>query len=277
MRVAVTGATGLIGGRVVRALAGHGHTVRVLSRREAPSLPSGVESAAWNPLGGQASEAALEGVDAVVHLAGENVAQSWTPAAKRSILESRVEGTRALVAAVSRLPKPPAALISASAVGYYGSRGDEILTESSTPGEDFLAGVCAVWEREAAAAEQFGVRVARLRIGVALDRHGGALARMLPPFRFGLGGRLGDRRQWMSWIHVKDLAELFCFAVENPVSGAVNAVAPIRHGTANSRGRWRGPTQARRLSGPRVRVAYDIRRDVRRVAFEPTSGSQGGG
>ena len=210
----------------MRALARHGHIVRALSRGQPSGLPAGVESAVWDPRDGHASEAALAGVDAVVHLAGENVAQRWTAHAKRRIRESRLEGTRALVAAMSRLPKPPAALISASAVGYYGSRGDETLTEMAGPGQDFLAEVCASWEREAAAAEPMGVRVARLRIGVVLDRQGGALARMLLPFRLGLGGRLGSGWQWMSWIHAVDLAEMFCFAAENPVSGPLNAVAP---------------------------------------------------
>jgi len=159
-------------------------------------------------------------------LAGENVAQRWTAESKQRILESRVTGTRNLVRALAKLPRKPGALVCASAIGYYGSRGDETLAESSPPGAGFLPEVCAAWEGEAQAAEAFGMRVVRIRIGIALDPRGGALKRMLPPFRMGAGGKLGDGRQWMSWIHLDDLAELFRFAVENPISGPLNGVAP---------------------------------------------------
>jgi len=161
-----------------------------------------------------------------VHLAGENVAQRWTGDAKRRIRESRELGTRRLVCALARLPRRPSALVCASAIGYYGSRGDEILTESSAPGAGFLPEVCMAWEREAVAAEALGIRVVRVRIGILLDAGGGALQRMLPPFRLGVGGRLGDGRQWMSWIHRDDLSELFRLAVEKPIRGPLNAVAP---------------------------------------------------
>jgi uncharacterized protein (TIGR01777 family) len=137
-----------------------------------------------------------------------------------------VVGTRNLVEALAALPRRPEALICASAIGYYGSRGDEVLTESSAPGSGFLPEVCVAWEREALAAEAFGIRVVRVRTGVVLDANGGALVRMLPPFRMGLGGRLGSGRQWMSWIHLEDLAALFQFAVESQVRGPLNAVAP---------------------------------------------------
>ena len=203
MNIAITGASGFIGRHLLKSLAQAGHSPRALSRH-APLVES----------------------DVVIHLAGEPVAQRWTSAARQRILESRVAGTRNLVQALARLPRKPEALICASAIGYYGSRGDEILTESSAPGSGFLPEVCVAWEREAQAAEAFGIRVVRVRTGIVLDAHGGALARMLPPFRMGAGGRLGSGRQWMSWIHLEDLVGLFQFAVESQVRGPLNAVAP---------------------------------------------------
>jgi uncharacterized protein (TIGR01777 family) len=208
MNVAITGASGFIG----RAVAGHlqrsGHTVRAVSLR-APLLPE-----------------SLAGTNAVIHLAGEPVAQRWSAAARDKILRSRVDGTRALVAAMRA--QPPQVLISASAVGYYGSRGDEILTESAPPADDFLGRVAVAWEQEAQAAEPLGVRVARLRIGVVLGRGGGALARMLLPFRLGVGGRLGSGKQWSSWIHIDDLMALIAFLMkESTVRGVFNATSPF--------------------------------------------------
>jgi uncharacterized protein (TIGR01777 family) len=180
----------------------------------------------WDPEKGEPPEEALRDVAVVVHLAGENVAQRWTADAKRRIRESRELGTRSLVCALARLARRPSALVCASAVGYYGSRGDATLTETSAPGGGFLPDVCTAWEREAVAAEALGIRVVRVRTGIMLDPRGGAFQRMLQPFRMGVGGRLGDGRQWMPWIHRDDLAELFRFAVEKPVRGALNAVAP---------------------------------------------------
>jgi hypothetical protein len=197
-----------------------------LGRHGGADLPPGVRLAVWDPEKGEPPEDALRDTDAVVHLAGENVAQRWTEAAKRRIRESREMGTRRLVCALARLPRRPSALVCASAIGYYGSRGDEVLTESSAPGAGFLPEVCTAWEREAVAAEALGIRVVRVRIGILLDPRGGALQRMLPAFRWGAGGRLGDGRQWMSWIHRDDLAELFRFAIEKPIRGPLNAVAP---------------------------------------------------
>ena len=165
----------------------------------------------------------FEGCDAVVNLTGEPVAQRWSIAARARIRSSRVEGTRSIVEALRR--NPPAVLVSASAIGYYGSRGDEVLTESSEPADDFLGRLAVEWEREALRAEEFGVRVVTLRIGVVLGE-GGALAKMLPIFRLGLGGRIGDGQQWMSWVHLDDLARLIEFALESPVRGAINATAP---------------------------------------------------
>jgi uncharacterized protein (TIGR01777 family) len=168
----------------------------------------------------------VRNADAVIHLAGEAVAQRWNADAKRRIRESRVVGTRNLVEALGKLRNRPQTLVCASAVGYYGSRGDEVLREDSAPAHTYLAEVCAAWEKEAVAAEAFGMRVVRVRIGLVLDSGGGALPRMLPPFRLGLGGNLGDGKQWMSWIHLADLAAMFQFAVEHTVSGALNGVAP---------------------------------------------------
>src|ERR1039458_8975269 len=209
MNITITGASGFIGRRLMESLAKAGHSVRALSRHAPP----------------------LE-CDVVIHLAGERVAQRWTAEAKRRIRESRVAGTRNLVEALGTLPHRPEVLICASAIGYYGSRGDEILTESSSPGSGFLPEVCVAWEREAQAAEAFGMRVVRVRTGLVLAAGGGALVRMLPPFRMGVGGRLGSGQQWMSWIHLEDLVGLFQFAVERQVRGPLNAVAP--HPVTNS-------------------------------------------
>jgi uncharacterized protein len=208
MNVAITGATGFIGRAVAEHLRSSGHNVRAVSLRGA--IPPD----------------ALAGTNAVIHLAGEPVAQRWTPAARDRILRSRVEGTRALVAAMRA--QPPQVLISASAVGYYGSRGDEVLIESAPPADEFLGRVAVAWEEEAQAAEPMGVRVARLRIGMVLGPRGGALARMLPPFRLGVGGRLGDGKQWMSWIHIDDLIGLIAFLTkESTVRGVFNATSPF--------------------------------------------------
>jgi len=207
MNIGITGATGFVGRRLTQRLQSEAHAVRAISLRT-PPVPSD-----------------LAGCDAIVHLAGEPVAQRWTRTAKQKILDSREKGTRLLVEAMRQ--SPPGVLVSASAVGYYGSRGDEVLTERSSPGNDFLADVCIAWEREALEAEKLGVRVATLRIGMVLGAGGGALAKMLTPFRLGLGGRIGSGRQWMAWIHLKDLCNLILFALsERGVSGALNAVSP---------------------------------------------------
>ena len=207
MNIAVTGASGFIGRHLTERLRSESHTVRAVSVRTPPRPEN------------------FEGCAAVVHLAGEPVAQRWTAAARERIRASRVDGTRALVDALRA--RPPRVLVSASAVGYYGSRGDEVLKEDSPPGSDFLVGVVTRWEREALAAEEFGVRVVRLRTGMVLGPGGGALQRMLLPFRLGLGGRIGDGKQWMSWIHLDDLTALISFALATPaLSGAVNAGTP---------------------------------------------------
>lgn len=226
MRVAITGASGFIGRRIVEVLLERGHTPVALSRNPGKlHLPSGVEQRPFDPASG-GSPNAFEGSDAVIHLAGETVAGRWTAEKKRAIYDSRVHGTRSVVASIARCAAKPGVLLSASASGYYGSRGDEPLFETSQPGSDFLSGVCVDWEREAMQARALGVRVACLRTGIVLGR-GGALAPMLPIFRFGVGGPFGGGRQFVPWIHLDDLAELYVFALENAqIEGAVNAVTP---------------------------------------------------
>jgi uncharacterized protein len=208
MNVAITGASGFIGSSLAEHLRSSGHIVRAVSLR------------------GTLAPEALAGVNAVINLAGEPVAQRWTASARDKILRSRVEGTQALVAAMRA--QPPQVLISASAVGYYGSRGDEILIESAPPAQDFLGQVAIAWEGAAQAAEPLGVRVARIRIGVVLGKGGGALSKMILPFRLGLGGQLGSGKQWMSWIHIDDLMELIAFLMkESTVRGVFNATSPF--------------------------------------------------
>jgi uncharacterized protein (TIGR01777 family) len=227
MRVTLTGVTGFIGARLAAELTSAGHELRVLGRRRPPQLPQSTEFFSWDSSLGEPPAESLEGSDAVVNLAGEPVAQRWNAEVKRRIRDSRVDGTRHLVNALSTLSRRPRTLINASAIGIYGSRGDEILTESSSHGDDFLAGVTEDWEGAADLAEALGIRVVKLRIGIVLGKEGGALAKMLTPFRFGVGGRLGSGKQWMSWIHVEDVIRLILFAIENPaVRGPLNVAAP---------------------------------------------------
>jgi uncharacterized protein (TIGR01777 family) len=230
MRVTVTGATGRIGSGLVQALVRRGDEVTALTRdprRAVSRLPEGVAAVAWDPMGGPAPAEALSGRAAVVHLAGEDVAQRWTPTAKQRIRASRELGTRNLVAGIAQSDPPPAALISGSAAGYYGAHGDERVDESAPPGDDFLAAVCIAWEREAREAEQLGVRVAIVRSGIVLDAGGGALAKMLPFFRLGIGGPVAGGRQYMPWIHRDDEIGLLLAAIDSPgFSGPVNAAAP---------------------------------------------------
>jgi uncharacterized protein len=258
MRVTVTGASGLIGSALVAALREQGDEVTILSRNPARAREAlGVEAVGWNPLAEPAPVAALAGRDAVVHLAGENIAQRWSARAKRAIRESRVLGTRNLVAGLLATcgeggksdgdafsgeggetaggstggeageDRRPATLISGSAVGYYGPRGEEPLDEDSPAGSDFLARTCIDWETEAAKASELGMRVVQVRTGVVLDREGGALAKMLPPFRLGVGGPVASGRQYVSWIHREDLIGMICAALRDERwSGPVNGTAP---------------------------------------------------
>jgi uncharacterized protein (TIGR01777 family) len=222
----ITGASGFIGRKLVHLLLSEGHSVEYLGRRRSPDLDSRAAFHPWNP-GERPPLSSVPPVDTIVHLAGEPVAQRWTPEVKQRIYTSRVEGTRQLVSAIGELRQKPAVLVSASAVGYYGNRGGEVLTESSSPGADFLAKLCVDWEREANRAHEFGIRVVRIRIGIVLGRDGGALKQMLRPFRLGIGGRLGSGQQWMPWIHVDDLLRLFVFAASNPsIEGALNGSSP---------------------------------------------------
>lgn len=238
MKVIVTGATGFIGEPLTVRLREAGHHVTALSRDAARAqtlLGPEVTCLTWNQEGANDWKQAVGESDVVIHLAGESVgAQKWTPAFKEKLRASRVETTRALVAAMRDASRKPEALVCSSAVGYYGSRGDEILTEESTPGDDFLANVCKEWEAAAEEAETFGVRVARMRVSLAMGQ-GGALERMLYPFRslpispwkLGLGGPLGNGRQWMAWIHQSDAVGLFLWAAsQTEVRGAVNVASP---------------------------------------------------
>ena len=230
MRVTLTGATGLIGPRLVRELLSRGDEVTVLTRDPAKARAAldGVEAVAWADPGSEPAPAeALAGRDAVVHLAGEPVAQRWSDDVKRRILASREHGTRNLVAGLRASNPRPAALVSSSAVGYYGHHDDERLDEQTPPGSDFLAGVCAAWEREAQAAAEDGTRVVVVRTGIVLDADGGALETMLPFFKLGIGGPVAGGRQYMPWIHLDDLVGIYLQAVDDPTwSGPVNGSAP---------------------------------------------------
>ncbi|HEX2016599.1 MAG TPA: TIGR01777 family oxidoreductase [Solirubrobacteraceae bacterium] len=228
MRITLTGATGLVGQRLVARLRDRGDEVTVLSRDpDRASASLGVPAQGWDPLAGRAPVGALNGRDAVVHLAGENVAQRWTEASKQAIRDSRVFGTRHLVESLRDADPRPGVLISGSATGYYGPRSDERLDESAPAGEGFLSQVCVAWEAAAAAATQFGTRTVLLRTGVVLDRSAGALAKMLPPFRAGLGGPVAGGRQFVPWIHLDDVVGLVVNALEDSRwQGPVNATAP---------------------------------------------------
>ena len=231
MRVLVTGATGMIGRRLLRRLVDDGHSVRAWARdveRATRQLPAACEVEPWDGIAVEPGR--LRGVDVVIHLAGEPVADGpWTPARRAAIRASRIDTSRALVSAIAGLRREqrPRALVAASAIGFYGNRGDQILDESAGAGDGFLADVCRDWEAATARVAELGVRAVSLRIGLVLDPDDGLLGALLPAFRLGLGGRLGSGRQWMSWIHRDDMVELLVRATVDPAySGPVNAVAP---------------------------------------------------
>jgi uncharacterized protein (TIGR01777 family) len=229
MKILVTGATGLIGRRLCQLLTGDGHAVVALSR--SPQRTKGMavaEAHKWEPEAGPPPEQALNEVEAVVHLAGEPIAaHRWSDEQKRRIRDSRVLSTRNLVNALRLTETKPRVLVSSSAIGFYGDRGDEVLIESSPSGTGFMSEVCVSWEQEAERAKLFGVRVVLVRTGVVLSAEGGALKKMLPPFKLGVGGPLGSGKQWFPWIHIEDIAGIFRHAIiSSSLSGPVNGTAP---------------------------------------------------
>jgi uncharacterized protein (TIGR01777 family) len=225
MRILVTGATGLIGAKLTGVLENDGHTVIALTRRA--SIDRQV-SITWDPESGKLDPNEIEGFDAVIHLAGENIGGGrWTDARKARILNSRVNGTRLLCDAIEKLQSPPKVLISSSAIGYYGDRGDALLNEASGPGSGFLPDVCVAWEKATESAATCGVRVVLLRTGIVQTPEGGSLQRMLLPFKLGIGGKFGNGKQWWSWIGIEDVTNVIQFALMNEkLAGPVNLVAP---------------------------------------------------
>ena len=227
MRIALTGSSGLIGTALAEALDDAGHDLVRLVRGDA----AGLDEAHWDIERGSIDAAALQGVGAIVHLAGENIGQRWTDETRKAVLGSRVEGTRLVAETAAALPGRPV-LLCASATGFYGDRGDEIVDESSVPGQGFLAEVVEAWEAAAEPARAAGLRTVHLRQGIVLSKHGGALERLLTPFKLGTGGRVGDGRQWWSWVSLADAVSAYLFALEQPLEGPVNVTAP---GTVTNR------------------------------------------
>ncbi|MFT7464773.1 MAG: hypothetical protein ACI9EF_003133 [Pseudohongiellaceae bacterium] len=223
MKVLVTGSGGLVGQALLKELRANGHDVTRLVRRAAVAA----DERSWDPLKGEIDQAALA-VEGVVHLAGEGIAEGrWTEAKKKRIRDSRVDGTRLLCEAIARSPEAPRVLVAASAIGFYGDGGDSRLGESADSGTGFLPDVCREWEAATAAAGEAGTRIVNLRLGVILSPEGGALARMLTPFRLGVGGRLGDGQQWMSWVSLDDVIGAISHGLSaDDLSGPVNGVAP---------------------------------------------------
>ncbi len=226
MKILISGASGLVGTHLIPTLLAKGNEVHRLVRK----TPISVDEIQWDAHKGfsETEQAKLENFDAVVHLAGDNVAsENWSDEKKKKIRDSRVIGTKVLVDTLKKTRNPPKHFVSASAIGFYGNRGDEVLTEDSRKGEGFFPEICTAWETEALKAEEFGARVVCLRIGVVLAKDGGALEKMLTPFKLGVGGVLGSGKQWMSWIALDDLIKIFHYALEKEnLRGAVNAVAP---------------------------------------------------
>jgi uncharacterized protein len=220
MRIGLTGASGMLGAALVPALRGAGHEVVRIGRGPDAEVR-------WNPAAGLIDAAACEGIETFVHLAGANVGRRWTPARRREIRESRVAGTTLIARTAAGLAPRPRVLVCASAVGIYGNAGDAVCDEFTPPGHDFLAEVVQAWESSADAARAAGIRTVHLRFGVILSRHGGALGRLLPVFRLGVGGCVGNGRQWMSWVSADDAVGIVRFALEHrELTGAVNATAP---------------------------------------------------
>jgi uncharacterized protein (TIGR01777 family) len=221
VKILVTGASGLIGSHLLPDLRSRGHEVAPIRRQRS------TDGIYWNPDAGEIESDKLDGADAIVNLAGAGVAERWTPRHKQAIYDSRIKGTALLASAISTLKKKPAVFVCASAIGYYGDRGPEVLTENSAAGNNFLAQVCSEWEAQAKNVEQSGVRVVSLRFGIVLSTRGGALQKMLVPFQMGAGGRLGSGDQYMSWISIDDAVAAIRFAIESDkLKGPVNGVAP---------------------------------------------------
>lgn len=225
MKVLVSGGSGLVGTALTESLRSQAHTVAHLVRPGGEASPGDIR---WDPASGFINTNAMEAADAVVNLNGASIGGGrWTPGRKKVLRSSRVDATRVLVDAFTRLKQKPRAFISASAIGYYGNRGDEILTESSAAGNDFLAELCRDWEAEALRAQSSGIRTVLTRFGIILSAKGGALKQIVPPFKLGLGGRLGSGRQWMSWVALDDVVGVLCAAIsDEKSSGPVNVVAP---------------------------------------------------
>lgn len=225
MRILVSGSHGLVGTALIKSLTEDGHEVVRLVRQKVDVAANEIE---WHPDHDRIDAPRLEGLDAVIHLAGESIASGrWTDEKKRVIRDSRVKGTTLLSNTLAQLLRPPSIFISASAIGYYGNRGDEVLDETSQPGNDFLASVCIEWEEATRAAMEKGIKTVNARFGIILDSQGGALAQMLTPFRMGVGGRVGDGKQWMSWIALEDVVGALKFLLDDPTArGPVNFVAP---------------------------------------------------
>ncbi|MGI8811855.1 MAG: TIGR01777 family oxidoreductase [Pyrinomonadaceae bacterium] len=224
MKILITGASGLIGKALQESFRAKGHEMLLASRKD----PQNDNEIKWDMKNGFAEPHRLEGVDAVIHLAGENVSGlRWTDEKKRAIRDSRVLGTRSVVRAIAAMQRKPSIFLATSAIGFYGDRGDEVVTESSAPGDTFLSEVSKAWENESRRAEDAGVRTVLLRTGIVLSKDGGALAAMLTPFKFGVGGVIGSGKQWMSWISIDDVVRVFGFALEkDDLRGAVNVVSP---------------------------------------------------
>lgn len=228
MRITLTGASGFIGNRLIARLLERKHTLHLLGRRRPTNLPAGVEFSVWDANNGSTPPPeALHGAEAIIHLAGEPVAQRWTSTVKQRIRTSRVDGTEALLRAIAQLAVKPRAFVAASAIGYYGDRGEDLLPETARPGTGFLPDICVAWEGASGEARRQGIRTVLLRIGIVLGPDGGALSKMITPFRLGAGGKVGNGRQWMSWVHVDDAVGLILHALETPaLQGPMNVTAP---------------------------------------------------
>jgi uncharacterized protein len=231
MRILISGSTGFVGTAMVDALERRGDTLVRLARpgtSQKNAAGARAPTVEWDPVGGRLDAAGAEGADALVHLAGASIAEGrWNAERKLLLRTSRIDATRHLMGALGKLQRPPRTVVGASAIGYYGNRGDESLREGSAPGNDFLAGLCREWEAETARASEFGARVVSVRFGIILAAHGGALPRMALPFKLGAGGRLGNGRQWMSWVTLPEILNIIQFSLANRgLSGSVNVVSP---------------------------------------------------